>query len=253
MPLGLIGGTGLDALPGNWRPLVTSTPHGEVQCFAGSLGGREAVFLPRHGPDHALPPHRVNYRANILALQILGCDRILALTAVGGIDPSLPPGTLCLPVQFLDFTSARPRTLFEPPEFKPVHVDVTEPYCPELRRVLRDAAAGLGLAPLPEVVYVCTEGPRFETPAEIRMFALLGGQIVGMTGVPEVVFAREAGLCYAGLSLVTNFAAGLSPTPLTGAEVTALMASRRVEVMQLLDRFAAALCDPHSCACGPCA
>jgi 5'-methylthioadenosine phosphorylase len=252
MPLGIIGGTGLEALPGDWRPVVTGTPFGEVRCFAGELGGREAIFLPRHGSDHALLPHQVHYRANIVALQILGCERVLGVTAVGGMDPALPPGTLCLPVQFLDFTSTRPRTLFEPPQFTPEvrHVDVTEPYCPALRAALQEAAAALGLPPLPEVVYVCTEGPRFETPAEIRMFALLGGQVVGMTGVPEVVFAREAGLCYAGLSVVTNFAAGLSPTPLTGAEVTDLMATKQAEVVRLLDRLAAGLCDPNACSCG---
>lgn len=250
MPLAIIGGTGLDEMPGDWRPLSVATPAGEVPCFSGELGGQETVFLPRHQPGHALPPHRLNYVGNALALQILGCERILAVTAVGGIDPALGPGTLCLPVQFLDFTSARPRTLFEPPDSPPVHTDFTEPYCPELRQAVRTAAAALGLPPLPEVVYVCTEGPRFETPAEIRMFAQLGGQVVGMTGVPEVVFAREAGLCYAGISVVTNYAAGISPTPLTGGEITELMAQRREVLLALLAATAERLCDPNACSCG---
>jgi 5'-methylthioadenosine phosphorylase len=250
MPLAIVGGTGLDELPGAWQPLTVATPAGEVTCFSGELGGRETIFLPRHGPGHAFPPHRLNYVGHALALQTLGCDRVLAVTAVGGISPELGPGTLCLPVQFLDFTCTRPRTLFEPPESPPVHTDFTEPYCPELRRTLQAAAEALGLPSLPEVVYVCTEGPRFETPAEIRMFAQLGGQVVGMTGVPEVVFAREAGLCYAGVSVVTNFAAGISPTPLNGAEMTALMAERREVLLALLTATAERLCDPFACSCG---
>ncbi|HUS81280.1 MAG TPA: MTAP family purine nucleoside phosphorylase [Armatimonadota bacterium] len=250
MPLAILGGTGLGELPGEWRPLTVATPAGEVPCFSGELGGRETIFLPRHGPGHALPPHRVNYVGNALALQTLGCDRVLAVTAVGGIDPALGPGTLCLPVQFLDFTCTRPRTLFEPPDSPPVHVDLTEPYCPELRQALQDAAQALGLPPLPEVVYVCVEGPRFETPAEIRMFAQLGAQVVGMTGVPEVVFAREAGLCYAGVSVVTNSAAGMTPEPLTHPEMTELMATRRDVLLALLTATAERLCDPWACSCG---
>ncbi|NLO73962.1 MAG: MTAP family purine nucleoside phosphorylase [candidate division WS1 bacterium] len=250
MPLALVGGTGLDTLPGDWQPLTADTPFGSVNAFSGLLGGRDTIFLPRHGPEHALPPHRINYRANALALQLLGCDRVLALTAVGGIDPALAPGTLCLPTQFLDFTVSRDRTLFEPPEYAPVHMDLTEPYCPELRQSLQAAAAQLSLPPLPEVVYVCTEGPRFETPAEIRMFAQLGGQVVGMTGGPEVGFAREAGLCYAGLSVVTNFAAGLRPQPLTVTEMTDLMDGLRGSLLELLATTAGSLADPNPCTCG---
>jgi 5'-methylthioadenosine phosphorylase len=250
MILGIIGGTGLYEIGEGWEMVVTDTRFGSVTAWAGEVGGKEAIFLPRHGRDHSVPPHLVNYRANVLGLQVLGCERIVAFNAVGGIDPALPVGGICLASQFLDFTRQRPLTLHEPPE--PVaHVDMTEPYCPALRASLRAAAAELGLGDAPEVVYVCTEGPRFETPAEIRMFGLLGGQVVGMTGVPEVVFAREAGLCYASVCLISNTAAGLEPEHLvTGAEVTQVMETRRADLLRLLERAARGLCEERACGCG---
>lgn len=254
MALGIIGGTGIDDIGGqDWEAVRADTPFGTVTAWAGQMGGRQTIFLPRHGPDHALPPHLVNYRANITALQMLGCERIIALNAVGSIDPSLPVGALCLPVQFLDFTCARPRTLYEQQDLEVMHRDMTEPYCPQLREGLRVAGEELGLGPLREVVYVCTEGPRFETAAEIRMFALLGGQVVGMTGVPEVVFAREAGLCYASVCLVTNPGAGLVPDHvLTGAEVEEVMQTRRAELLRLVENAAGRLPEETACTCRAC-
>ncbi len=251
MTLGLIGGTGLSQLGSHWEEIATDTPFGAVTAWAGELGGGSAIFLPRHGRDHAAPPHLVNYRANITALQILGCERVLATHAVGGIDPSLPVGAFCVAVQFLDFTHGRPRTLFEPPDSPVIHTDMTEPYCPVLRETLRQAGEALHLGPPREVVYVCTEGPRFETAAEIRMFGKLGGDVVGMTGVPEVVFAREAGLCYASLCLVTNPGAGLVPDhKVTGAEVNELMARRREDLLRLLEETARRLPENSACSCG---
>jgi 5'-methylthioadenosine phosphorylase len=254
MTLGIIGGTGLDQLgQQGWEEVAADTPFGSVTAWAGEMGGKQALFLPRHGRDHSLPPHRVNYRANVLALQVLGCKRIIAFNAVGGIDPSLPVGAICLPAQFLDFTRVRPRTLYEPPGEAVVHRDMTEPYCPELREKLRQAGEALGFGPLREVVYVCTEGPRFETAAEIRMFGLLGAEVVGMTGVPEVVFAREAGMCYASVCLVTNPGAGLVPDhKLTGAEVAELMEARREDLLRLLEATARRLGEESACGCGVC-
>jgi 5'-methylthioadenosine phosphorylase len=192
----------------------------------------------------------VNYRANILGLQRLGCERIVAFNAVGGIDPALPVGGICLASSFLDFTRQRALTLFEPPD-PVVHTDMTEPYCPDLRARLRGAAEELGLGDAPEVVYACAEGPRFETAAEIRMFGLLGAQVVGMTGVPEVVFAREAGLCYASVCLISNVAAGLEPERrVTAEEVTEMMATRRGDLLRLLERAAGRLGEEWVCGCG---
>ncbi len=252
MTLGIIGGTGVDKIEkGGWQEIQAATPFGVVSAWAGEMGGKRVIFLPRHGPDHALPPHLVNYRANITALQMWGCERLIAFNAVGSIDPSLPVGALCLPVQFLDFTCVRPRTLYERQDAEAMHRDMTEPYCPQLREALRQAAEDLWLGPLREVVYVCTEGPRFETAAEIRMFGLLGGQVVGMTGVPEVVFAREAGLCYASVCLVTNPGAGLVPDHvLTGVEVEEVMQTRRSDLLRLVESAAGRLPEETACGCG---
>jgi 5'-methylthioadenosine phosphorylase len=174
----------------------------------------------------------------------------LAFNAVGGISPETAPGTLALPSQFLDFTTSRPRTLFEPPHFAMQHVDMTTPYCPALRESVAAAAEELGLAVVSEVVYVCTEGPRFETPAEIEMFAQWGGDVVGMTGVPEVVFAREQGLCYASVCTVANWAAGRSDGPLHSSEVMELMAAQYDNLVALVAAVASRSEGLGPCACG---
>lgn len=251
MAVGIIGGTGLyEVGEAGWAPTPVATPFGEVTVYAGTISGREAIFLPRHGREHSLLPHQVNYRGNIMALKMLHCDRVIAFNAVGALRASLSVGSLCLATQFLDFTRGRPRSLFEPPEYPPLHVDMTEPYCQELRAHLAGAAEILGMGPLQEVVYVCTEGPRFETTAEIRMFALLGGDVVGMTGVPEVVFAREAGLCYASICVVTNPAAGVQPEHVVSAEeVTAIIETKRRDLMALLEEAVVRIPEEHSCRC----
>lgn len=251
MAFGIIGGTGLYEIgEAGWEPITVATPFGEVTAYAGAISGREAVFLPRHGREHSLLPHQVNYRANIMTLQMLHCDRVIAFNAVGSLSASLPVGSLCLAAQFLDFTCGRPRSLFEPPDYPPMHVDMTEPYCQELREHLAAAAQVLGMGPVQEVVYVCTEGPRFETAAEIRMFALLGGDVVGMTGVPEVVFAREARLCYASICVVTNLAAGVEPEHVLSAEeVTAIIDAKRRDLIALLEEAVTRIPQEHSCRC----
>ncbi len=232
MDLAIIGGTGLYD-PGvleEPRSLVASTPFGTASLFVGRRGGREVAFLARHGTDHGVPPHRVNYRANIWALRQIGVRRIVATAAVGSLREALPPGHVVLVDQFLDFTRGRPSTFFDT---SVQHTDMTEPYCPGLRGLLANAAERAGVPATVGGTYVCTEGPRFETPAEIRMFAAMGGDVVGMTGVPEVVLAREAGLHYAAIAIVTNFAAGISPNPLTHEEVVGVM-SQNADALRAL-------------------
>ena len=163
-------------------------------------------ILPRHGIDHGIPPHMVNYRANISSLKQLGVDKIISTSAVGSMKPSLKVGQLGLIDQFIDFTSRRGGTFFDE---RVRHVDMTNPYSPRLNQTLADAARELGLRLHSGLVYVCVEGPRFETAAEIRMFRKLGGDVVGMTGVPEVVLAREAGIEYSSVAVATNWAAGI--------------------------------------------
>lgn len=241
--LAIIGGTGVD-LRGDDSPLsdaheeIATTKHGAALVTLARHAGRDIVFLHRHAnPDsqtqhisHHLPPHRVNYRANIAALKKLGVTAIFASTAVGTLRREWPSGTLVLLDQLIDCTSGRDKTFFD---FGAVHVDVTNPYCPALREKLKQAAQTLNFALQDGGTYICANGPRFETPAEIRAFAGWGADVVGMTGVPEAILAREANISYAGVSICTNFAAGISPTPLTQAEVVEAMKIALPRVVQL--------------------
>ncbi len=224
MEYALIGGTGVEKLVLQAKSaLAVNTPYGLIRLETGRIGDTEMVFLKRHGENHTTPPHAINYRGNIWALKEIGVQKILATGAVGSIVSEFKIGDIVLVDQFLDFTKSRPVTFYEGGERGVLHVDVSEPYCRALRRAMLEAGKELGLRIHDGGVYVCTEGPRFETPAEIRMFRLMGGQVVGMTGVPEVVLARELGMCYASMALVTNQAAGISEQPLTHAEVIATM------------------------------
>ena len=210
------------------------TPYGLVETVVGKLGNCELVFMSRHGRDHATPPHLINYRANIWALRKLGVRKIIATAAVGSLSSDFRAGGLVLLDQFLDFTKSRPSTFFEGGEQGVLHVDMTEPYCSTLRQVIMDASEQIGIAVNNGACYVCTEGPRFETPAEIRMFQRLGADLVGMTSVPEVVLARELGMCYASIGMVTNEAAGIATHPLTHAEVLESMKELGVKVAKLI-------------------
>lgn len=223
--LAIIGGTGVyraDMLEKTQRTDIT-TPYGDVSLLTGEYKGRRVAFLARHGQGHTVPPHLVNYRANIQALRILGARRVIATTAVGSLNEKMGPTDFVLIDQFLDFTKTRISTFHQGGEQGVLHVDVTEPYCREIREFMYEKAGELGLKVHLGGCYVCTEGPRFETPAEIKMYKMLGGDVVGMTNVPEAVLAREAGLCYATVSMVTNYAAGISPHPLSHGEVLEVM------------------------------
>lgn len=236
IPIAIIGGTGVydPSILKNVREESVSTPYGDVAYKAGEYAQREVAFIPRHGSEHSIPPHLINYRANIWAMKKIGVQHIIATTAVGSLNRGMKPGEFVLVDQFLDFTKNRISTFYEGGERGVVHLDVTEPYCPHLRKTIKDAADALGIKAHERGTYVCTEGPRFETPAEIRMFEKLGGDLVGMTNVPEVVLAHEAEICYATVSMVTNFAAGISPEVLTHAEVLETMAANGDKIKQLI-------------------
>jgi 5'-methylthioadenosine phosphorylase len=223
--IGIIGGTGFyeTGLLDAENDLSRSTPYGPVNLKTGCYRGREVVFLSRHCAGHTVPPHLVNYRAHIWALKDIGVEAVLATAAVGSLQKDWKPGEIVIVDQFLDFTRRRPCTFFEGDAAGVLHVDMTEPYCPRLRAEIRQAAARIQVRLHDGGTYVCTEGPRYETPAEIRMFRNLGGDVVGMTSVPEVVLAREAGLCYAAIATITNYAAGISTRPLSHQEVVAAM------------------------------
>jgi len=171
------------------------------------LEGQNVVCQPRHGPRHDLPPHKINYRSNIWALHSLSVERILATSAVGAINPEYEPGALVIPRDFIDFTRSRPQTFYDS---EPVtHIDVSQLYCPDLRTVLIQCAKARSDPVWADSVYLCTEGPRYESPAEIGMFRSFGCDVVGMTGIPEATLARELEMCYASLCFVTNRAAGM--------------------------------------------
>lgn len=249
MKIGLITGSGFDHLLPSDLPETIVTKYGPTIVCPRQQDRATVYHLPRHAPGHTVPPHRINYRANIAALRDLGCTAVLATNAVGSLRADLPPGALVLPDQFLDFTHQRAFTFFDGEEGGCRHVDMTTPYCPQLREVLRASAAAAGVTVTTRATYLCTEGPRFETPAEIRMFAAWGADLVGMTGVPEVVLAREAGLCYATLCVVTNLAAGMAAGPLSGTHINETAERRAALVQRLLDGVIASLAAGFTCDC----
>lgn len=213
--LAIIGGTGLTRLKGLeiTRREVMHTPYGEPSgpLTVGRYHGREVVFLPRHGAHHTIPPHRVNYRANLWGLQHADVDTIIAVAAVGGITPGMQPGMLAIPDQIIDYTWSRHHTFFEGGEGEGVtHVDMTFPYDESLRQVLIASARQLQLQAVDSGTYAATQGPRLETAAEINRLERDGCDLVGMTGMPETALARELGLRYACCAVVANWAAGRS-------------------------------------------
>lgn len=217
----------------------------------GSLGDQSIVFMSRHGKGHTVPPHHVNYRANLWALKELGVRKIIATAAVGSLSSRYKLGDIVLLDQFLDFTKSRPQTFYEGGEQGVLHVDMTEPYCKSLQEVIRKAGNNSvsSISVKNAATYVCTEGPRFETPAEIKMYQLLGGDLVGMTSVPEVVLAKELGMCYASIGMVTNEAAGIANHPLTHAEVIESMNITGKTVAQLIQETLRILRPEQDCRC----
>jgi 5'-methylthioadenosine phosphorylase len=236
--IGVIGGSGVRALPFDKEPepVSTETRWGVAHGTIGILGGREVVFLARHGAGHSVPPHKINYRANIAGLKQLGCQAVLATTAVGSLRADLLPGTLCVLDQLIDYTLTRPhKTFFDGENGSPVvHTDVTYPFAPLTRQAVLQAAEACRISVRDGGTYLCFDGPRYETAAEVRLFASWGADVVGMTAIPEATLAREAGLHYAGISLVTNLGAGISQTPLNHTEVEEAMAQARPRLTALL-------------------
>lgn len=211
MKTAVIAGTGIYNISGvRFEQQVVKTPYGEAlvnHCRGGEADG--LIFLARHGLEHHTPPHNINYRANLKALQMLGVKAVLATNAVGSISREIPPAGLALLTNFLDFTSGRAYSFYDGGKSGLVHTNMDNPYCPALRRRILELAPQFDLNIRPGATYVATNGPRFETPAEIRMYEKLGGDVVGMTGVPEVVLARE--LARSSVSLVISTWAS-SPT-----------------------------------------
>lgn len=219
--IGLIAGTGFYNLPAlkDGESKEIETPYGKAQIRSGEWNGARLIFLTRHGVGHSIPPHLINYRANIKAMKDLGVEQIIAINVVGGINPKLSPGDLCLIDDFIDFTSGRQHTFSDGSKPGVQHVDVTRPYDAKIQNALRQSAKESGILLHENGVYAGFNGPRFETPSEIRLAALAGATVVGMTGCPEVSLARELGIAYASIALVVNPAAGLSEAEITMDEI----------------------------------
>ena len=210
--LAIIGGSGLTQLSNLdvTHRLAVRTPYGEPSgaLTFGRIAGEEVVFLARHGYGHTIPPHEVNYRANIWALKEQKVDGVVSVASVGGIRADMLPGVIAVPHQIIDYTWGRKNTFFEGGEQPVTHIDFTEPYSAQLRRRIVDAARASGEAVVEDGIYAASQGPRLETAAEIDRLERDGADVVGMTGMPEAALAREADLNYASIAVVANFAAG---------------------------------------------
>lgn len=242
--LGIIGGTGLTQLKNLkvTKREITRTPYGEASepLIFGELAGHEVVFLARHGGGHTIPPHAVNYRANIWALHSAGVSSLLAIATVGGIDTHLNAGDIVLPDQLIDYTHGRKNTYHDGIDLPVKHIDFTEPYAESLRKLCRLAANNLQQNLVENGIYACTQGPRLETAAEINRLERDGATIVGMTGMPEAVLARELGVHYAALCPVVNPAAGRgsSLNGINFADISANLDKTMQKVCVLIEEIA---------------
>ena len=242
--IGIIGGSGVYEITNkadSSSSKVVKTDYGDVEVTILDIFSKKVAFIPRHAQGHSIPPHKINYRANIDALKSVGVTKIIATNSVGSMNEDMPPGSFVIPDDFLHFSQNRAKTFFED---KVVHVDVTQPYCVSLKDVLNQSG---------DVIlggtYVCTEGPRFETPAEIKMFKMLGGDLVGMTGLPEVTLAREREICYTSICIVSNYASGISNTNLTIDEVFEMLKIKEVELLELIYNFIKNVDESKDCSC----
>lgn len=241
--LAIIGGSGLTQLANLEvaRREIMRTPYGDPSgaITFGTIRGEPVAFLARHGYGHTIPPHKVNYRANMWALAQHQVKYIVAVASVGGIRPDLTPGTLAIPDQIIDYTHGREFTYFHGTDRSVVHVDFTRPYCEALRQRLLQAAGEAGEPVLAGGTYAATQGPRLESAAEIDRLERDGADMVGMTGMPEAALARELGLCYAAVAVVVNHAAGRadSASGINFADINAISRGALARVHRILDHL----------------
>lgn len=240
--IAVLGGVGFNSHRDCESQPIT-TPYGRITAYLTSVKGRSVVIIPRHADEIHIPPHRVNYRGNIWAAHSLGVKRVISTNSVGSMRGH-PVGSFVVLDDFIDFTRSRLSTFHDD---KTVHVDVSEPYCPEIRASLRYSLEKRGIS-YTEGVYACTEGPRFETRAEIRMMSQFA-DVVGMTGVPEVVLAKELSLCYASLAIVTNQACGMTTQKLTADEVTEVVGKAQASIFEILSDAIGKIPETRNCMC----
>lgn len=251
VPIAIIGGSGIYD-PGMFvssekRKVYTPYGHPSAQIEIGDYKGLKVAFLPRHGEKHSIPPHAINFRANIWALKELGVERVLAPSAVGSLQEDYKPGELVLPEQFIDRTWGRPGTFYDGGVV--AHVSMADPFCPEMIDVLQRSAEQLRVPLRRGGTYVCIQGPRFSTRAESRMFRSLGAEIVGMTLIPEVSLAREARMCYCTLAAITDYDVW-ADEPVSAEEVVRTMAENTDKVKRLLADALSKIPPTRGCSCG---
>jgi 5'-methylthioadenosine phosphorylase/5'-methylthioinosine phosphorylase len=241
--LAIIGGTGLTQLSdlSIIKRERLDTPYGapSADFITGELNGKSVVFLARHGNPHTIAPHNINYRANIWGLKQLGVTQIVAVAAVGGITEQMKPAHIAIPDQLIDYSYGRKHTFFDDINYPVTHIDFSYPYNPKLRALLIAAAANANIAIVSTGTYGCTQGPRLETPAEIKRMAQDGCDLVGMTAMPEASLAKELGIEYAAISVVANWAAGVITGEITMAEIEHNLHSGMAQTALLLKAFIA--------------
>jgi 5'-methylthioadenosine phosphorylase len=252
--IGVFGGSGLYRFLDDVEHLDVDTPYGRPSApvAIGTIGDRRVAFLPRHGLDHELPPHRINYRANMWAFHALGVQRVLAPCASGSLRVEIAPGDVVVCDQLVDRTSGRASTFFDGPLVQ--HVSFADPYCDELRHTVADRGRNLGMPLHEHGTVVVIEGPRFSTRAESRWFRSAGWDVVNMTQYPEAVLARELGLCYCAVAVVTDYDSGLDDLPgvepVRQEEVFARFEANLPALRRLLEATILAVPSERACACG---
>ena len=251
--VGIFGGSGLYELLEGADEVRLDTPYGAPSdcAFVGRIGSRQVAFMPRHGRGHTVPPHRINFRANLHAMSQLGVSRVLGPAAVGSLQAELAPGHIVIPDQYVDRTWGRADTFWEGPEVE--HLAAADPYCPELGDLAERKALEAGQMVHRHRTMVVIQGPRFGTRAESSWYSRMGWGVVGMTGYPEVALARELGMCYASLALVTDYDAGLEGhpqiAPVSHQEVLRVFAANVDRVRSLLLEVVAGLPVERGCTC----
>jgi len=248
--IGIFGGTGIydSGLLKDSKEISVDTPYGKTSdsITVGEFNGKKVAFMPRHGKKHTIPPHLINFRANIWAFKELGVKRIIAPSAVGSLKEEFEPGNLALPSQFIDFTKSRKGTFSE--DGRVIHISVADPFCPELQKVILNVTKIQGIKIHQDCTYVCIEGPRFSTKAESRFFRTTGADIIGMTLVPECQLAREAQICYVSLSTVTDYDVW-AEKPVTAKEVMETLAKNVEMTKKLLTFVIDQIPEIKSCSC----
>ncbi len=244
--IGIIGGSGVYSaeMIENSKSEEVKTPYGRVSLAVGSFDGKKVAFIARHGENHSVPPHMVNYRAHLKAFEMIGVERVISTCAVGSLRDDYVPGDIVVPDQFIDFTKKREYTFYDR---EAVHLSIADPFCTEMRSKSFEVLSSLGLKYKDRGTYICIEGPRFSTRAESRMFKTFG-DIIGMTLVPECQLARELSMCYFCLAMVTDYDV-YGEKPVSNIDVRKVMAENSERIQRVIEKLLKILPDERGCEC----